>query len=312
MQLIAEAGVRKLWWVPRSEWGSSTATELFILNRHVALPSEKVCLQIHHTAAIDNNDATPNRWDFDEAASYMRKLQTARPDLGPLPYPECPAVAEDGNTVWLFEGRGLAAVGAHTVGHNRHGHAFGVLGNFDKADSVAMAAVVWGMEQRGRMLRQGLYTNLGNEKSPKGWNVWGHRDSAPKSCPGNHLYPFIEPVTLTGPIDLPGGIVTANHTTDPADPISYGEFITAHQVAAPQWWQAGWGDTYKADGGTSDVTTLKRDATRYDLAFMYAVVVKPQLDAIGNRLDALEAGGTGGDIDAAILIHASDPDAHHE
>jgi hypothetical protein len=129
----------------------------------------------------------------------MRRLQTSRPDLGPLPYSENFAPSEDLSIVWIFEGRGILPIGAHTAGHNRDGYGAGILGNHDLADPQAAAVLIEAIERRVRDLRlnHGL-VNLGQVKNPRGWNAWGHRDSSPKSCPGNHLYPLLANFRLLG------------------------------------------------------------------------------------------------------------------
>lgn len=183
----------ELVFVPRSEWGSSQATEDFIRNRYSVTAKEKTSVHVHHTGAIDVDDNTPNRWDYDEAVAYMRRLQTSRPDLGPLPYNENYAVNEDLSIVWVFEGRGLLKVGAHTAGYNRSGIGLGALGNFDRGDTDGAKAIKYAMERRVAWLRneQG-FTNLGTRKNPNGWNAWGHRDTSTKTCPGHSLYPLLE------------------------------------------------------------------------------------------------------------------------
>ena len=192
-------------YISRAQWGSTATTETFIKNRFSATPAEKITIQVHHTAAIDRLDTTPNRWTKARAVTYMRSLQTARPELGPLPYSINLAVSETAKTVWVFEGRGILTVGAHTAGHNRDGVGFGVFGNFDLGDKPAAQAVLDAIETVSRDLRDGTsdvgwlkpkLANLGSVPNPKGWEAWGHRDSSSKSCPGNHLYPLLEHFTL--------------------------------------------------------------------------------------------------------------------
>lgn len=189
-------------WVPRSEWGSTAATESFIANRYSATAAEKTNVQIHHTAAIDIDDATPNQWDYDEAAAYMRRLQTSRPDLGPLPYSENLAVAEDPERVWLFEGRGLLKVGAHTAGYNRSGIGWGVLANFDKTTAPEVLSAVRQTIRLRVLDLKSRFPNLGTLPNPRGWDVWGHRDTAAKSCPGNLLYPTLSQLSLQPEDDM--------------------------------------------------------------------------------------------------------------
>lgn len=183
-------------WVPRSEWGSTQTTETFIANRYSATAAEKTNVQIHHTAAIDVDDTTPNQWDYDEAAAYMRRLQWSRPDLGPLPYSENLAVSEDPTRVWLFQGRGLLKVGAHTAGYNRSGIGWGVLANFDQSTTPETLSAVRQTIRLRVLDLQSDFPNLGSLKNPRGWDVWGHRDTSAKSCPGNLLYPTLSQLSL--------------------------------------------------------------------------------------------------------------------
>lgn len=186
-------------YISREEWGATQATELYIKNRFSATPAEKTTVQVHHTASIDN-DQTKNRWSYEDAQRYMRSLQTARPELGPLPYSFNLAVSEDAETVWIFEGRGLLKVGAHTAGHNRDGVGYGIFGNFDLRDDVAALRAVHAVEQDVTKRRAEGLVNLGSVKNPKGWNAWGHRDSSSKSCPGNHVYPLLSQFELDVPL----------------------------------------------------------------------------------------------------------------
>jgi hypothetical protein len=132
----------------------------------------------------------------------MRSLQTARPELGPLPYSENLAVSEDLKTVWLFEGRGILKVGAHTAGHNYDGVGWGVFGNFDKPDGPAARVLVDAIQQRATELKGSLLPNLGSVGNPKGWVAWGHRDTSTKTCPGNYLYPLLATFDLEDDMPL--------------------------------------------------------------------------------------------------------------
>jgi len=193
MNLIGRSpGGRIVWFVTRSGWGCSAATEAFVAGRPIDPAAGKRELQVHHTGAIDDDD-TPNRWIIADAAAYMRRLEVVRPDLGPLPYSLNGAVAEDGGLL-LLEGRGSVTRGAHTAGHNVAGIGFGLLGNFDKDDAAAEAAdlvsfTLWWLRRQGLPL---------DRPNPRGWPVWGHRDTANKSCPGNHLYPLLQTVATAG------------------------------------------------------------------------------------------------------------------
>lgn len=199
-------------YVSRAAWGSNSETENFIRNRLSADPDEKETIHAHHTARIDTLDETPNRWSYGAARGYMRQLQWVRPDLGSLPYSINLAASEDLETVWAFEGRGVLKVGAHTAGHNRRGLGLGCFGNFDRGDTDAAQVLVDAIETITRDLLHGrsdvpwldyYLPNLGSVKNPHGWDAWGHRDSSPKSCPGDHLYPLLEQFTLEDPMPSP-------------------------------------------------------------------------------------------------------------
>lgn len=188
-------------WVPRSTWGSSQSTEDFIRDRRGDPAEGKTEIHIHHTAAVDSDDATPNRWDYDEAVAYMQRLEWVRKsDLGPLPYSENYAVNEELDRVWVFEGRGWVKRGAHTGGHNIPGVGLGAFGNFNKDDPGAAAAILEAMQERVLSKRTGPLPNLGNTKSPNGWNVWGHRDSKATACPGDQLYSLLADFNLEAKI----------------------------------------------------------------------------------------------------------------
>ena len=173
--------------VPRTVWGASLSTEQFIANRVSDSIHAKTEIHVHHTAAIDGNDATPNRWDYSEAVAYMKLLETVRPELGPLPYSENYAISEDLSVVWVFQGRGWLKRGAHTGGHNVSGVGLGALGNFNNSDPGAATSILNAMEVRVAQERNHLY-RLGEAKNPHGWNAWGHKDSKATSCPGSSLY----------------------------------------------------------------------------------------------------------------------------
>ncbi len=193
----------KVIWVPRTTWGSTTATEEFIRDRAKNHPATKTEIHVHHTAAVDDNDDTPNRWDYDEAVAYMKRLQWVRPDLGPLPYSENLAVSEDLEVVWVFQGRGMVERGAHTGGHNVAGVGWGVFGNFDQPDAPAAAALIVAIQHQAHLYKTDVewgLVNLGSVKSPNGWTAWGHRDTSSKTCPGHSLYPQLADFTIQ-PID---------------------------------------------------------------------------------------------------------------
>lgn len=182
--------------VSRGEWEATPATEAFIRNRFSATGAEKTSIQIHHTAGVDN-DPTPNQWSYQEAVNYMKRLEWVRPDLGPLPYSFNPAASEtDDRTVWIFEGRGVLKVGAHTAGHNRDGIGYGNLGNFQSDVWAVAGRLIAAIEIHARYLKASLLPNLGTLLSPDGNQAWGHRDSKATTCPGAELYKRLDDFDL--------------------------------------------------------------------------------------------------------------------
>jgi hypothetical protein len=178
----------KIEYLTRQQWGART--DLPRLGYFVPA-NRRTELHVHHTTAVDNNDTTPNRWERSEAIRYMRILQTVRPDLGlDVPYSRTYAVLED-LSVMIFEGRGDHRTGAHTAGHNTAGFGWSLLGNFDRQDDQARIAVLKVIENEARYLKANGFPNLCSVKSPKGWDVWGHRDSKQTSCPGSTVYPHL-------------------------------------------------------------------------------------------------------------------------
>jgi len=183
---VPSPSVPSIKFLSRSQWGANT--NLPQLGFHVP-PAVRTELHIHHTVALDGNDATPNRWSEAEAVQYMRTLQTARPDLGrDIPYTYVFFVLENLD-ILICEGRGLLRSGAHTAGHNTAGFGWAVAGNFDLMDDGAANAFLFAVGNEAKYLRTAGFPNLCSRKNPQGWDLWGHRDTAAKSCPGNTLYP---------------------------------------------------------------------------------------------------------------------------
>lgn len=258
-------------WVPRSRWGASAGTEDFIRRRRKVPAEDKTEIHVHHTASVDRDDDTPNRWDYDEAETYMQRLQWVRPDLGPLPYCDNLAVSEDLETVWFFEGRGALTLGAHTGGHNWPGYGVGVFGNFDQADTPAALLAVSAIEWRIAQLRSQGLTNLGSAKNPRGWDAWGHRDTSSKTCPGHSLYPLLEEFDLTGD---PMG-----HPYD-----SHNDFRKDHDIGSVPSWSP-W-DDYVNAGGSTVPESGTWAFTRADMAWVWRKFIKP----LAERVAELESG----------------------
>ncbi len=169
-------------YLTRTEWGANTQLPRL---GYTVPTNRRTEIWVHHTAAIDSSDTTPNRWGLADAIKYMRRLQTVRPDLGlDVPYTETYADLEDG-TVAVFEGRGLSRTGAHTKNHNTAGFGLSGMGNFQLSGSApAAATVATAMTARvGWLKHEGGYDGL--------TKVGGHRDLKATTCPGNNLYNHI-------------------------------------------------------------------------------------------------------------------------
>jgi hypothetical protein len=244
--------------IPRTEWGSRSSTEDWIrhrieVDRKVKPASFKTEVHVHHTAGVDTDtgepdedDPTPNLWEYASAVAYMRRLEYIRPDLGPLPYSENIALSEDRLTVWFFEGRGLQVQGAHTKYHNVDGIGWSFLGNLSRSDARGMLAGV-AIPMLNRRLydlrHNGGFTRLGDVTNPRGWEVWGHRDTKRTNCPGDNLYPLLADLSfVSGGPGLP--------ITPPPDPTPSEREDMYRQVIHR--------DGFGVDGGDPDVAAWQR------------------------------------------------------
>ena len=188
-------------WVPASVWGRSEAAESFLSQRPTYSRTHRTEAIVHHTAGADADD-TPNTWARPDAYAYMRRLETLRPDLGPLPYNFNVAALEDGRTVLVLEGRGLDRSGAHTKNHNRTGLAAGILGNLDKSKAtdpttVRLVAALSIMFAHAR--HQLGFVNLGTVTPADGREAFGHRDFKSTSCPGSAIWATLPGVAFVEP-----------------------------------------------------------------------------------------------------------------
>lgn len=155
----------------RAAWGAGP-----LGSGHVVDPAQFVGLVVHHTVIVmpDYDHDSLVAGDLDDAITYMRQLQHARPDLGDeVPYS---FVVFEGTTELdciLAEGRGLGVTGAHTIGYNstRYGVAFA--GDF--TDHAPTAGMWEGVKAVGRKLVNpaGAHATL------------EHRDVYATQCPGN-------------------------------------------------------------------------------------------------------------------------------
>lgn len=161
----------------RAEWDSSGQPRLgYAVDR-----SARTELIVHHTVAIDSNDASPLIWETDaEVINHMRHLRTIRPDLGlDIPYSFVAFMRPD-LTLTICEGRGLDRTGAHTHAHNTSGVATSMAGDFhnypmgDYLSPFILALNDWFHWQKGQL--------------PNLQVINGHRDYNGTACPGQHLY----------------------------------------------------------------------------------------------------------------------------
>lgn len=181
----------KVTYLTRQEWGADTALPRL---GHIVSPDERTEVFIHHTVAVDS-DASPNIWEtMAEVISWMRRLQTIRPDLGKdVPYNFVAFFMP--NELVICEGRGANRSGAHTIGHNRSAIGLAVHGNF-QLPTFGLEGYVKTMGPWLYQLKVSLLPFLGT-KHPPGRDVYGHRDSgAQTACPGNHLYARLDDIVI--------------------------------------------------------------------------------------------------------------------
>ena len=200
-QLIVNTPTLAVEVIGAGEWGrSSTATETVgKLRTHPRSARTKAIW--HHTTGVDA-DATPNTWTRAGAFGYQRRLETLRPDLGPLPYNVNAAALEDDERahVLILEGRGLDVHGAHTRGHNVSGLACGFLGNFDQRTTARdLTGLITGAAAYYTWLHSQGFTKLGTVTPSGSREVFGHRDFKTTSCPGSTIWAALPAVRFVNP-----------------------------------------------------------------------------------------------------------------
>ena len=185
----------------------------------------------------------------------------------------------DGN---VFEGRGAGVAGGHTRGHNTHSHAICVMGNYNNQsvddDLLPRIAefVVYGYQR----------------------NWWpqdftgGHRDASGSatSCPGVNLYAELDTISelikevtiLTSEQEAALNYLVAALESDNTD--------------TPPWGAGVWND-YKELWGVFAPGPLG-PVSHLQMAWLY------------DKLKKLAEGDKA--FQAAIAVHAANPDAHHE
>lgn len=115
---------------------------------HTIPHAQVVGITVHHTVFVLGDwDGDGIRYgDLDDVRTYMRRLQTSRPDLGSdVPYSF--VVFRDANDTdaLVVEGRGFGRTGAHTAGYNstRYGVAFAANTQNEPVTPGMVAAVRW-------------------------------------------------------------------------------------------------------------------------------------------------------------------------
>ena len=172
-------------YLTRKEWAAEEALPRL---GSIVQGDERTEVYIHHTVAVDN-DATPNVWETThEVVTWMRRLQTIRPDLG-LDVPYSVVAFFKPNELVICEGRGASRQGAHTKYHNRTAIGLAVHGNF-QLPTFGLEGYVQAMGAWLHRLKVNQLPFLGTTHPP-GRDVFGHRDSAQTSCPGSHLYDML-------------------------------------------------------------------------------------------------------------------------
>lgn len=132
-----------------------------------------VAVVLHHTD-MPTAGLAPDRA---AEASHVRAIQRAHFDREFADIGYHFVVVPSGR---IYLGRPLWALGAHVAGHNSGTVGVAVAGDFDveHPSEAALAAV-------GAVLRHLI---PGAARVP----LVGHRDLAPKNCPGEHLYPYVK------------------------------------------------------------------------------------------------------------------------
>jgi hypothetical protein len=154
-------------YLDRAAWG---ALEMPRAGRVV--PREQFTgLAVHHTVMVCNGDI----------GDYMRRLQTARPDLGlDVPYS---FVVFDGPNEYDYtvcEGRGFDRTGAHTQGNNSTRYGVALAGDYTSVPPTIgqLAGIRWVGAQ--------LVDPIGARATI------GHCDVHATACPGVMAYPLLD------------------------------------------------------------------------------------------------------------------------
>lgn len=161
-------------YLPRSQWGGGP-----IKSGYTVPKTQFVGLVAHHTVSVmpDYDMDQITNGDLEDAAQYMRFLQTARPDLGPeVPYSFNLFEGTTDNDCIVAEGRGLGVTGAHTSGYNSTRYGVAIVGNTNEMKMTP--GLIEGFKWVGRLLSDPVHAQ----------STFGHRDVKNTACPGNNCY----------------------------------------------------------------------------------------------------------------------------
>lgn len=166
-------------WISRGQWDARQPSQALT---RISLPVGRV--YIHHTETPEGPDP----------AAIWRNVQRYHMDTrgySDIAYEA--GVARDGT---IYEGRVAWAVGAHTLNHNRDGHAICFIGNYEDeplSDAQINAAreLIAAWQGQGVVVREPV--------------IMGHRDVFATACPGNAAYAQLDRIRApwTGPTEPP-------------------------------------------------------------------------------------------------------------
>lgn len=153
-----------------AEWGANP--RLTGARRLMVTPILGVFLHHSVTWMTDENDANPT----DDADDDMRRIESARPDLGGFPYSwgaHPSGIIAEGNTFH---------VGAHTAGYNSRYVGIVGIGNFE---TLIVPKLM--QENISRQIAQLVLDG----KMIRGFTLMGHQQVKATACPGSNLLPLI-------------------------------------------------------------------------------------------------------------------------
>lgn len=182
----------------------------------------------------------------------------------------------------VYEARGLDRVGAHTVGHNTSGVGVVVIGGNDALTPKAKEGL------------QKAY-KIANKWSGKNLKVYGHRDFASTSCPGDNIYGWISEKNLSDKSKPTGGNVSKKYIIKQGSKVAPGTYAAYEKLRA----------AFKKATGydlliTSGYRTYEEQKSLYDRwkagTFHAPSVARPgtSLHESGRALDLRDSGSDAG------------------